>query len=328
MKKWSFAIVVVTTVVALLWFTPSAEAKKHRLPRLHGTVLLVSYLPSDLAVTTEDKTSIIQGGGEWYVAPSISADGRVIASARSVADDPPAARPRLIVGIYSMTDKRWTDYKDLVVFGDTVAISPDGSKLACAIRKVSGAPSHFRFLDLRTGKITVGPQSSDNAGPHLSWSPDGRYIAFDREVERRRNGELIPPLQAVFVLDIEAGTVSKIADGASPSWSPSGEWIAFYDYSPGRDIPDKRGRYDVGANRISLIRPDGTDSKVLHVFHWLENANGAPVWSPDSRTPLINDSQQESVNPKVNIHMLNIDTHKFRTKFWMTAPVYGWAAAQ
>jgi Tol biopolymer transport system component len=222
-----------------------------------------------------------------------------------------------------MAEKRWGDHEGFEVRGGTVAISPDGSKLACNF--MATPPSLLHILDLKTGKVTVGPETTKDAD-NPSWSPDGRRIAFAKEVERRKNGLLIPPLRAVYVLDVEAGTVSKIADGGSPSWSPSGEWIAFYGYSPRPPNDGKGGGYDVGEDLLSLVRPDGTRSKVLRGK--LPDRELPPIWSPDSTTILMNRPQQDSVNPKVDVYLLDIATLKLTKKFKMVPPVYGWVAAK
>ena len=213
--KMLWAVKLATFLVVaycLLSFTCSVDANKDNLPRMPGAALLVGRFPDDLAVTIGEKTTQIQGGGDWAVLPSISADGRVMASARMVPGHPPEAKPKLIVGTYDITDSKWTDYKGLEIKGGSVAISPDGSKLACSY--MATGPSLLHILDLKTGSITVGPETTKGAGS-LTWSPDNQRIAFVKDVERTRNGVGIPPLRAVFVLNVEDGTVSKIADGAA-----------------------------------------------------------------------------------------------------------------
>ncbi len=310
----------------VLCMKTSVEASNQILPKLPGASLLLASFPTGLAVTTEDHTSTIEGGGEWYVSPTMSADGSVIASARSVVGDPPSGRPRLIVGTYSLVEGKWTDYKGLEVYDGTIAVSPDGSKLACISRAKVGGTSVIRVLDRKTGALTPGLESSRGAGPDISWSPDGRHIVFDREDKRLRNGLEIPELRAVYVLDVESGHVSKIADGAWPSWSPSGEWIAFFDFSPNRD-DIKRGWFAVNANRVSLMHPDGSGFRVLTTFSRDADLQGL-IWSPDSRTVLIQTPQDESVLPRMDIYSLDIASHKLTKRFKKAPPIYAWEATK
>jgi dipeptidyl aminopeptidase/acylaminoacyl peptidase len=327
MKKWS-VIVVMLVALNQAWVITSVEAKMDNLPRLPGATLLVGYPPDNLMVTTGDTTLKLQSeGGDWYVTPSVSADGHLIASARITdkASAAPRSRPLLTVGIYSMMDKGWRDYTNLKILDGTVAISADGSRLACVTRSTAEVPARLQFLDVKTGAVSIGPESTEDAGD-ITWSPDGRHLAFDRKVARSVDGHAIPPLRAIYVLDVESGTASKLADGMSPSWSPSGEWIAFYDYSPGRD-DIKKGWYAVNADRVSIVRPDGKDYKTLVTFHRDESLNVPPVWSPDSKSILLNRPRDED-KATMDIYLLDPATLGLTRKFKNTLPVFAWVAAK
>jgi len=69
------------------------------------------------------------------------------------------------VSVYSTVDKRWRNYTNLEILGGgTVALSADGSKLACVTRSTAESPSRLQFQDLKTGVVSIGPESTKNAG--------------------------------------------------------------------------------------------------------------------------------------------------------------------
>ena len=43
---------------------------------------------------------------------------------------------------------------------------------------------------------------------------------------------------------------------------------------------------------------------------------------------LVNNSQEDSIYPRMDIYMLDIATLKLTKRFKMTAPIYGWAAGK
>ncbi len=329
MKRWG-VVAGMIVMLSLPWSVTSVEAKMDNLPRMPGATLLTGYPPGTLMVTTGDATLKLQTeGGNSYVLPSLSADGNLVASARyaDLASTVPRALPLLTVGVYSMIEKQWRDYRNLEVQGGSVAISPDGSKLAYLARSTNGAPARIHFLDLKTGAVSIGPESTKYTGD-ITWSPDGRCVAFDRatEIERSPSGKPPSPPMAIFVFDVATGKISKIADGMSPSWSPSGEWIAFYDYWPDRDNV-KTSWHPANDNRVSVIHPDGTGHKVLVTFKPEVSLSVAPVWSPDSKSILVNKSH-DADKGTMDIYLLDIATQRLTKKFGNTPPVFAWVAAK
>ena len=321
MKKLWLERLATFPVIAccLLSFTSFVEASKDNLPRFSGQEMLMRHFPEDLAVTVGENTTQIQGGGQWEVVPSISADGRVVASARMVPNLPLDSEPLFVVGTYTIADNQWTYYKELEIKGGSVAISPDGSKLACS--HMSTGPSLIHILDLKTGKISVGPETTK--GSFLTWSPDSRRIAFNKELGQDADGASVTLLPEIDILNVENGTTSKLADGTAPSWSPSGEWIAFSDYST-----FQHGKYADTAYRVSLIHPDGTGSKVVAPLKPGQDLFLPAIWSPDSKEFLLQRPQEDEVNPRVNIYLLNLATLDLKDMFKKTPEVYGWVTAR
>ena len=308
--KWVLAATVLIAINPECASVPR-KATTERLPRFSGATLLVGFPPDNLMTTTGEKTLELQtGGGYGDVEPSMSRGGRLIASARVVEDIAPGTRirQRMMPIVYSTADQKWTDYKEFGIFGGSVAISPDGAKLACITSEASGAPSQLSILDLRTRKKLALPEDSHGAQLGLSWSPDGRRILFEKPSQVSNPGST----PNVYLLDVAAGTVTKIAEGRSASWSPSGRWIAFYESL---------------SNRVSIMRPDGTGRMVLGSFDKDEQLAVGPVWSPDSQVLLISKFRDDN-NARVDVYALDLASKKMTKKFKDVPPIYAWAPAE
>lgn len=316
----------VILALVLPWPVAFAQADSAHLPRLSGATFLIGDPTTNITLTSgQDTSTVQQAGGEWYTSPSISADGSVIATAFHYLGDSRGFMHRTFA-TYTIRDNRWAVYKQTSFTNGVFAISPNGTTLAYLEFKTDKAPAQFHFLDLATGKMTAGPKLEQDVGASISWSPDGLRIAFDMEVPRMLNKALIPPLHAICVLDVQNGTVSKLADGTLPSWSPSGDWIAFNDYSEGRDDP-KQGWFATNANRVSVMHSDGTNPRVLITFSSDEDLRVPAVWSPDSKTFLIN-RLQDNINNTMDIYQFTLASGKLKRMFKDAPPIYAWVAAK
>ncbi len=310
-------------------------------PRLPGAELLVKSYYQDkfmLLLTSEDKIVTLQEDAiSLEGRPGISADGSVLASAHRVPGDL-SRYPRLIASTYSMKKRKWTDYPELEGNRLTVAISPDGSQLACISRntrvpalELRNSPPRLQLLNLKTREVTAITTAPEWAGFHLSWSPDGRHLAFDMTAPGGRPSGTY----AIYVLDVNTGDMSQIGLGVSPSWSPSGEWIAFASYVPSADgQSDPRNcwlynghYYSYSAHQFSLMSSVGTHTRVLMKFHSGVEDDAAPVWSPDSKTLLLT-RVNDPDNGTRDIYELTLATSHRAKKFPNTvSEVYGWIDA-
>ncbi len=338
----TISITVLLLVVLALPWSSQAE-KEDELPRLPGAELLVEGYSSGrflLLLTTEEKTVTLQEDAiPQKGSPSISANGSVVASAHAIAGDL-SSDPKLIANTYYTGDGKWTDHPEVEGVWGPVAISPDGSELACVtndrpahIRDVSDLlRSRLEILDLKTGKVKVATGPSERPGPTgISWSPDGRQIAFVMPAPGR---EISSEIEAIYVLNVETGVISQIGLGQSPSWSPSGEWIAYAGYveaeksEPGGSTLYNGRYYSLSWHQFKLMGPNGTHSRVLMGFRSDVEDNAAAVWSPDSKELLLTKVHGPD-KATFDIYLYDLATHKLRKKFSNTfATVYAWVAVQ
>jgi Tol biopolymer transport system component len=132
------------------------------------------------------------------------------------------------------------------------AWSPDGQQILATLGP-HGQPTRLVLVPIEGGSPrviqTFGPStlSSGVAG----FSPDGRYIVYDRAQERVAARDL-------FVFDLSEGVeiplVQHSADDSVFGWSPGGDWILF--------LSDRAGTLDFWAIRVAEGRPQGTPVRV------------------------------------------------------------------
>jgi Tol biopolymer transport system component len=133
--------------------------------------------------------------------------------------------------------------------------SPDGKRMS--VTCYVGGASTLQVVDLTTLKMTEiasvrGPEGLDNPA---SWSPDGKWLAFDIQHWDPTNAFTDGSLLAVA--PSAGGEVRRITDfdsfAAYPAWHPTEDRIAFNTYDLGaiKLVP--------GAAGVFTIAPDGSN---------------------------------------------------------------------
>lgn len=100
--------------------------------------------------------------------------------------------------------------------------SQDGKSLLCNVQKSWDKSMSLGIVSIETGKVRQLISLEWNGLNHARFSPDGKFIAFDREENENRD---------VFVLALESMRVQRLTNlpssENSPVWSSDGEHLLF-----------------------------------------------------------------------------------------------------
>lgn len=182
--------------------------------------------------------------------------------------------------------------------------SPDGKRLAYFGQIAAGAGLIVANADGSSPEFVAPVEGTNHplpsSGDRLSWSPDGRQLAFVAArpgPEADANGDpmvitryLYKPTASeggtrandnrrlhIFVVDVASKAVRQLTDGDyyehSIDWSPKGDEILFVS-NRGPD-PDRFFNYDIFAVQVA----SGTVRRITDT----KSAEYYPKWSPDGR---------------------------------------------
>ena len=166
------------------------------------------------------------------------------------------AKPRTYLQIASADGGQFKTLKD---FSEEMSFapmdwSPDGKSLLCELTKGDNSNA-IGILSIESGEVRqlVSLEWNHAGGPRFS--PDGKYIAYDRVIDGNRD---------VYLLALDSMQITRLTDAPTdeggPVWSPDGKHVLFNS--------NRRGPWDLLAIEVhdgkpvdaaTVVRPDFGD---------------------------------------------------------------------
>ena len=221
-----------------------------------------------------------RSGGQIFLAPALSPDGRYIAFLSNGS----FLRGQVFIDLWladARTGKRITrlvksttnpDVEELRIIYSQSSFSPDGKFLAFTGQRQG--KDVLYVLDV-AGRRTITridiPELESVTNP--SWSPDGRQLVFSGD----RGG-----LTDLYIVDADGRNLRRLTNDRygdlQPSWSPDGKTIAF--------ASDRGSETSFDLLRFSRwkICLYHIDDGRIEVLPGQDGHNINPVWSPDGQS--------------------------------------------
>ena len=218
-----------------------------------------------------------RSGGQIFLAPALSSDGRLIAFLSNGAE----TRGEVFIDLWladARTGKRIRrliesttnpNFEELRLLYSQSAFSNDGRTLAFTAQRKG--KDVLYLLDIASGKIRDLDLPIDGATSPV-WSPDDRQLAFSGT----RGG-----ISDLFIVDINGKNLRQLTNDEygdlQPAWSPDGQRIAFAsDRGPDTDL----NVLQLGKWQISVY---DLRTGAIEVLPNQGGLNLNPVWSPDGQ---------------------------------------------
>jgi TolB protein len=157
------------------------------------------------------------------------------------------------IHIFSLDGERRRSLTNSKEIETSPAWSPSGRQIAY----ISGMPGQIYIRDVDgSNLIPVIREGGDSDG--VSWSPDGRWLAFHWKPRRSANYD-------IFVADVASRVIRQVTNGngnnQSPSWAPDSRSLVFQS--------NRSGSWQIYAMRL-----DSTDARQLTT----QGNNTSPAW--------------------------------------------------